>query len=175
MTLWSKSPTALPHWHCNLWCSHNSSIFLRLRGLHGESQDPCAVVLAGAGCTVGLLGPFFMDILLNFDAIRSAPALLASPVTHCPCFWEIPTLAHCSHACRLHWRLDRRPERWCLGWGMSFCVLVLAQVSGAASCGSGRGGGVLRHGRLPDRLPLPAHAPGWLPGRHLPRCLSKIL
>ncbi|EIE18925.1 hypothetical protein COCSUDRAFT_59848 [Coccomyxa subellipsoidea C-169] len=33
-------------------------------------MDPCAVVLAGAGCTVGLLGPFFMDILLNFDAIR---------------------------------------------------------------------------------------------------------
>ncbi len=43
------------------------------------------MVLAGAGCTMGLLGPFFMDILLNFDAIRSAIALLASPVTHCQC------------------------------------------------------------------------------------------
>ena len=45
-------------------------------------QDPCRVVLAGAGCTVGLLGPFLMDVLLNFDAIRWVKERM---FVHIPC------------------------------------------------------------------------------------------
>jgi hypothetical protein len=45
-------------------------VILTALSLRGAVQDPCTVVLAGAGCTMGLLGPFMMDILLNFDAIR---------------------------------------------------------------------------------------------------------
>ena len=33
-------------------------------------QDMCAVVLAGAGCTFGLLWLFLADVALNFEAIR---------------------------------------------------------------------------------------------------------
>jgi len=33
-------------------------------------QDPCAVVLASAGCTFALFVPFIADTGFNFDAIR---------------------------------------------------------------------------------------------------------
>ncbi|CAL8463943.1 g3478 [Coccomyxa elongata] len=54
--------------------------------LDSAVMDPCTVVLAGAGCTMGLLGPFVMDVLLNFDAIRYPVLRLVGVAGAATCF-----------------------------------------------------------------------------------------